>query len=82
MFKALKGGGGRGAAPITVFLKKKQTKDTEALFVGGDVGQLFADFRFSQGWGGALETNPGEKREMNISAIVGRDWGKLQIASS
>jgi hypothetical protein len=32
--------------------------------------RLFAGFRFSRG---ALETNPGEKREMIMSVIVGRE---------
>jgi hypothetical protein len=46
---------------------KKNTTNTKTLFVG-DGGQ-FTDFRFSRG---VLETNPGEKREMFMSVIVGR----------
>ena len=56
---------------------RKNTKNSETLFVG-DGSQLFADFRFSRG---TLESNPCEKWEVIMSAIVGRETtNALKIA--
>jgi len=48
---------------------RKNATNSKTLSVG-DGSQLFAGFRFSRG---TLETNPGEKREMIMSVIVGRE---------